>query len=315
MIIPAYNHAEFIEETINSVLSQDWQNLEVIVVDDASTDLTLQQAKSIKSQALKVIELPVNTGAAGAYNAGLAVATGEYLMPLGSDDIFLPGKIWAQVNYLQDNREVDILGTYICTNEIAGAQSSHIQIEETFNHELDLNNLENWIWSNRLAHSSVAIRSSAHKKIGKLRTDSPKTHDWELWLRAKSLGKTITVLPEVLTFHRQVEGSVTHSNPSATTMEYVSHCQRFWDGYLNDNGRHDLVVKNKIIAIERFRKFTDDDRERYLSTILEYLGFTEDGLYLLEDVICENLEVKEYLTEVLEASDYYANKLRISQND
>jgi glycosyltransferase involved in cell wall biosynthesis len=313
VIIPAYNHEEFIVETISSVLLQEWKNLEIIVIDDASTDLTLQRANSLTSDVVKVIGLPANKGAGFAYNVGLAEVTGDYIMGLGSDDCFLPGKIQAQVEYCESNPDIGVLGTFVQTNVIPGERSRHCEIEGSFNHYLDLNDPENWIWKNPLAQSSVVIRSQAHELIGISRTDSPKTLDWELWLRAQSLGVKIGVLPEVLTFHRQVEGSVTHSNPSATTMEYVAHCLRFWDGHLKTCARNDLVRMNKRVAIERFKQFTSTDREIHLPSILEYCGLSGDSLLLFEGIIDENLEIKEYLTKVLEARDYYAEKAQLNQ--
>ena len=316
VIIPAYNHEEFIVETISSVLAQDWKNLEIIVVDDASTDLTLQRASSLTSDVVKVIGLPTNKGAGFAYNIGFAEVTGDYIMGLGSDDCFLRGKIQAQVEYCESNPEIGILGTFVQTNVIPGEKSRHCEIEESFNHYLDLNDPENWIWKNPLAQSSVMIRSQAHELIGMSRTDSPKTLDWELWLRAQSLGVKIGLLPEVLTFHRQVEGSVTHSNPNATTMEYVAHCLRFWDGYLATTGRSELVRLNKRIAIEKFNQFPSPNREIFLPTILEYCGVNEQVLVMIESIISEKRELHKYLLEVLEARDYFAQKAeRVSYFD
>ena len=313
VIIPAYNHEEFIAETISSVLLQEWENLEIIVVDDASTDLTLQRARSFTSDVVKVISLPTNKGAGVAYNIGLAEVTGDYIMGLGSDDCFLPGKIEMQVNYLESNPDIGILGTFVKTNVISGARSVHLEIEENFNQCRDLNDLENWIWKNTLAQCSVAIRSQVHEMIGMSRTDSPKTLDWELWLRAKSLGVKMSVLPEVLTFHRQVEGSVTHSDSSATTMEYVGHCLRFWDEYLNTCGRSDLVSLNKRITIERFKQFTPTNWRTYLPTMLDYCGLSEDTLLMFEAIIGENLEIKEYLSEVLKARGFETEKVQPNQ--
>ncbi|MES2425757.1 MAG: glycosyltransferase family 2 protein [Bacteroidota bacterium] len=99
IIIPAYNSEQYIAETIKSAMAQTWRNKEIIIVDDGSTDNTLQIAKSFESLGVKIIHQP-NKGAAAARNIGLATATGTYIQFLDADDLLSSDKIESQLNCL-----------------------------------------------------------------------------------------------------------------------------------------------------------------------------------------------------------------------
>jgi glycosyltransferase involved in cell wall biosynthesis len=100
VLIPAYNAAPWIEQTINSVLAQTWQPLEIIVVDDGSSDETLTVARTIIDDRVQVFTQP-NQGAAAARNHALRQSTGDYLQFLDADDLLAPDKIEQQIKLLQ----------------------------------------------------------------------------------------------------------------------------------------------------------------------------------------------------------------------
>ena len=116
IVIPCFNHAEYIEASIRSVMEHDYDNLEVIVVNDGSTDNSLDIIKSLqKEYSFQVIDQE-NGGATAAVNAGFNLSTGTYFTSFDSDDIMLPGRIKKQVEYLESRPEVGGCGanfTYI----------------------------------------------------------------------------------------------------------------------------------------------------------------------------------------------------------
>jgi glycosyltransferase involved in cell wall biosynthesis len=106
VIVPFYNQAAFVAETVESVLAQDHHDLQVVLADDASTDDTLEQLGAFASDPRVVIlSAPSNRGIAGNLNAAMEVADGEYVALLGGDDVMLPGKIAAQLRTLQAHPE------------------------------------------------------------------------------------------------------------------------------------------------------------------------------------------------------------------
>jgi len=112
VIIPVFNRKEFIEETIMSVLKQDYKNIELIVVDDGSTDGSTELLKTLsKDYEFQLLAHPqnVNRGQSASINLGLRICSGEYIAILDSDDLFVPGKVRAQVTFLEERPEVGLV--------------------------------------------------------------------------------------------------------------------------------------------------------------------------------------------------------------
>lgn len=102
IIIPIYNSEKNLSECINSVLNQTYKNLEIIIVDDKSTDRSIDIVKKIKDKRIKLIELKENSGAAIARNKGIELSTGNYICFLDSDDYWYPEKIQKQLDFIKD---------------------------------------------------------------------------------------------------------------------------------------------------------------------------------------------------------------------
>jgi glycosyltransferase involved in cell wall biosynthesis len=96
-----YNHAQFVREAINSVLDQSYKNIQIIVVDDASTDNSVSIIRDIVegNPSVKFISHPQNLGNCAAFNSGLALVKGELVIDFATDDVMLPEKITQQVNF------------------------------------------------------------------------------------------------------------------------------------------------------------------------------------------------------------------------
>lgn len=102
VIIPVHNSEKYIQECINSVINQTYKNLEIIIIDDKSTDNSVNIIKNIKDKRIKLIELSINSGAAIARNKGIEASTGDYICFLDSDDYWKLKKIEKQVKYIKD---------------------------------------------------------------------------------------------------------------------------------------------------------------------------------------------------------------------
>lgn len=103
VIIPTYNRGQLILDSINSVLNQTYKNIELIVVDDCSTDDTEKTVKSIDDSRIKYIKLEKNSGACVARNKGIEISRGEFIAFNDSDDLWLPEKINSQLDFLYEN--------------------------------------------------------------------------------------------------------------------------------------------------------------------------------------------------------------------
>ncbi len=104
VITPMYNSAEYLSQTVSSVLKQTYSEWELILIDDCSEDASLSIAKSFaeRDSRIKILQMPENGGMASAINLGCQNAQGRYIAFLDSDDLWLPNKLEAQVNLMRE---------------------------------------------------------------------------------------------------------------------------------------------------------------------------------------------------------------------
>ena len=117
VIIPTYNRGKLIGNSIKSVLNQTYKNLEIIVVDDGSTDNTKEEVEKIKDEKIRYIKLEKNGGAANARNIGIMNSTGRYISFQDSDDIMYPNKLEIQIkNLINKNSNLDFCKIKVINN-------------------------------------------------------------------------------------------------------------------------------------------------------------------------------------------------------
>ena len=192
VVIPTFDRLAVLKRAIQSVLSQTHTNLELIVVDDASTDETLSYLKDIKDSRLKVISLSENRGVSFARNRGIEVAQGELIALLDSDDEWLKRKLEKQVEFLKEN---PLLNLVHC-NEKWIRNGHHLNQKKIHRKE------GGRIFARALhlcliSPSAVVIRKNFLQSIGLFREDFPVCEDYELWLRITA-SEDIGFLEEVL---------------------------------------------------------------------------------------------------------------------
>lgn len=121
IITPLYNCTNFLDTTLNSILSQTYQNWEVIMVDDLSSDDSVSKAQVFaeKDHRIKLIQLEKNSGAAVARNKAIEAATGRFIAFLDSDDLWHPQKLEKQINFMLENNYAFSYTAYEKINECA----------------------------------------------------------------------------------------------------------------------------------------------------------------------------------------------------
>lgn len=118
IIMPCYNAGKYIAESIQSVLSQTYLDWELIIIDDKSTDDSIQQITTFNDPRIHLIKLEQNQGAGGCRNAGLQKVQGAYIAFLDSDDLWKPNKLEISLSYLQKNPKTAVVCTgYSFINE------------------------------------------------------------------------------------------------------------------------------------------------------------------------------------------------------
>lgn len=113
IVMPVFNAEKNIDNTIHSVLGQSYDNWELIIVDDHSTDKTLEVIGQFKSEKIRVIICKKNTGAINATNRGIRAARGKYLAFIDAGDVWQPDKLSRQLNFMSENKAGLVFSSYV----------------------------------------------------------------------------------------------------------------------------------------------------------------------------------------------------------
>lgn len=113
VIMPAYNAGQYVIQAINSILNQTFNDFEFIIIDDCSTDDTVEKIVSFKDSRIKLYQNSANLKLSETLNYGLDLAKGEYIARMDADDIAYPSRFQKQVSYLDDNGDIAAIGTAI----------------------------------------------------------------------------------------------------------------------------------------------------------------------------------------------------------
>lgn len=110
VIMPVYNAEKYIKESIEALLNQTYSNFEIIVIDDCGIDNSIELVKKYADNRFKFIHNKINCGIAYSRNIGLKNSRGKYVAILDDDDISMPKRLAAQVDFLENNKDIDVLG-------------------------------------------------------------------------------------------------------------------------------------------------------------------------------------------------------------
>jgi len=182
VIVPTYNRADLISETIESILNQTYKNFELIIVDDGSTDNTEKVIRKFKDNRIKYIKTDYSGVPARPRNIGIKKAKGEYIAFLDSDDMWLPEKLEKQIKVFQASNETAMLYTRFRT--IEGEIISNRIFPENGMYKSG-NMFKSIYLRNLIACSSVMIKRSVLDQVGLFNTDPNliAIEDADLWLR------------------------------------------------------------------------------------------------------------------------------------
>lgn len=179
VVIPVYNRPALVRRAVESVLAQDFHDLEVIVVDDASTDDTPAALQAIGDDRLAVLRQPRNRGVAAARNRGIAAARGAFVALLDSDDSWLPGKLSRQVALLR--AAPPVVGMVYGGVEDVGRDGTRVMLPTARGFLFEQLLLENPLHG---GCSNMLIRREVFETVGGFDPTYPAIEDYEFWLRA-----------------------------------------------------------------------------------------------------------------------------------
>jgi len=198
IIIPAWNAKDYIREAVDSALNQTYSYIEVIVVNDGSTDNTEDILKTYISNPKFRYFKHENLGLAYARNTGLKNANGEFIAFLDSDDIFLPEKIANQVEALENNLDFDF--SYC---DLLHFTDTHPREFFHYCYSYPSGNLFAELLKKQFINPlAVVVRKSVFDRYGLFNDQLRRSEDWELWLRFARAGVKFLYVNEVLAHYR-----------------------------------------------------------------------------------------------------------------
>lgn len=205
VVMPAYNAGQTIRESIESVLAQTLRDLELLVVDDASTDDTARVVSQVEDARVVLIRLAQNQGPIGARNAGIAAARGRYIALLDADDLAMPRRLQVQVDLLEAS------GADVCASDYWrwNPESGRLKPGHQRTADLDLRSLLTVYCP--IGNSTVTGRAEAFKS----RPYDPAfkhAEDYELWTRMAADGCRFVAAPDLLVKYRLHEGQASIRN-------------------------------------------------------------------------------------------------------
>lgn len=179
VIIPTYNRAYLLKKSITSVLNQTYADLEVIIVDDGSTDNSEELIKSFDDNRIRYIKHDKNKGVSHALNTGIRTSRGKYISFLGSDDVWLPQKLEKELEIFQKlNSHVGVVYSglwQIKNNKKIYVPSSRINKKE--------GNIHKEILLGNFVNGLSLIREECFEKVGLFDVNLPGLVDWDLYIR------------------------------------------------------------------------------------------------------------------------------------
>lgn len=240
-----YNGEAFLEETIKSVLEQTFKDFEFVIVNDGSTDNSIDIINKfvINDSRIKLVNNPKNIGLTKSLNVGINNSTGEYIARLDSGDFSYPDRLEEQVKFLNENNDVGLVGTWAYV--VDDKRTILKELKYPTDDKIIKKDLINY---NPFVHSSIMFRRSVASQVGFYNEDYFYAQDYEFYFRLYPITKFANV-PFFLVEYRRYSKSIT----STKNKEQVMFANKARDYAIKKcyypRYNYIYVIKNLLISI------------------------------------------------------------------
>lgn len=251
VLMPVYNGEKFLREAIDSILNQTFTDFEFLIIDDASTDKTKQIINGFHDSRIIIINNKVNIGLTKSLNKGLRIAKGKYIARMDADDISLPKRFEKQVEFMDKNTNVSLLGS---SWDVIDETGWKLNANKAFNGREVVH---------FMCHGSVIIRKSCLLKVGFYRELFKYAQDYDLWLRLNDISM-IANLEEPLYQLRLHQDSISF--------------KRKQEQYLYASLALECFEERKKTGIDKLSGANTREVQKTLSQRLNVSGFTKSKI-------------------------------------
>lgn len=294
VIIPVFNVEKFVEEAILSICNQTYKNLEIIVIDDCSTDNTFFLIEQIakKDKRIKLYRNEYNLKLVATLNKALQYVTGQYVVRMDGDDISLPNRIEKMYHFLENNPDYILVGSQVITINEQGNEIGKPKLPNNFEviRKICLN-------ASPILHIWMC-KTVLYKKLNGYR-DILGAEDYDFILRVLSYGYKITNLNEHLYLVRIREGNTIST---IGLKQHISHkyCTYLYKERLNNNN---IDSYNYDFLINKFNLIATEDNQNKFIIHSQYFkkgfmmlkSYNILGLYYISLVFIKSRYIRFYL--------------------
>jgi GT2 family glycosyltransferase/glycosyltransferase involved in cell wall biosynthesis len=311
VIIPAYNKANYIQETIDSVLEQKFDHIEIIVVDDGSTDNTANIVKKYNRRVRFFYKQNDGyQGPGGAINLGLNEAKGKFIHCLDSDDLLMPGYYQRVLGEFEKNEQLGAVATDAYQINDQGIverifKLGHFKNMEEFHLEA--------LHHNPIIASSIIVKRECYERVGGRRPEYEIADDYELWLRISEY-YDILLIPEPLIRYRYHESGISRNIEKTRKLDkkiITEYFRRHDLGYFFPELASEDTIENRVRAHLKLADIFLNKR-LYEETIAE----SQKALSFNTDLpACYNILGVSYLQlgQLNKAKEYFLKVIELDQ--
>lgn len=298
VLIPVYNCAAHLRQSVDSILAQTFQNFEILLIDDCSADGSREIVRMYaeKDARVRAVLHSKNIGLAATLNEGIELAKGEYIARLDQDDEALPRRLEYQVTYLDANNDVALVGGQPFNMGATPEHDKRVYLPTDPAEIAERLPRENCIY-----HPAVMYRREVVRALGGYRTEFKNAEDYDLWLRISLNHRLANLSEPVIRYRLNVSG-----------MSYSRRWEQLRYVYLAQEANQypDLPIANLEPAVEG--KLAATDRAEFFDAVASYsvkelleVGFTQEARGMYECLKGElSKTTKTSLQALLEGADY-----------
>jgi hypothetical protein len=238
VVIPAFNHEKYVAACLQSVLDQSWQDFEVVVTDDGSTDHTVDVIRDLRDPRIRLLRHERNRGASAALNNSIRNARGRLIAVHNSDDMWDRSRLEKQVDFLQDHPAIGAVFARPRFVDEAGLAMSPSEYKHHY--VFDVRNRSRFEWlnyfffhGNCLCHPSLLVRRECLEKVGLYDERLANLPDLDLWIRLCQEYEIYILEERLVLFRIREEDANKSSNRIETQLRAHFELKQILDHYLS----------------------------------------------------------------------------------